>query len=60
MISFIHRIEKMIQMNLIYKTQTHRHKTKQKTYGYQRGKVGMARLEARDKHIHTTIHKTDK
>ena len=42
----------MTQMSLSTKN---RLTDRKQTYGYQRGKVGMDKLEVWDKHIHTTI-----
>ena len=43
---------------LIYKTQTYRHR--KQTYGYQRGKGGRVKLGVWDQQIQATVYKIDK
>ena len=49
---------KMIQVNLFTK-QKQTHRLQKQTYGYQRGKVGRAKLRVWDEQIHMTIYKRD-
>ena len=54
-ITYIWKLEKIIQMNLLTKQKkTHRHR--KQTYSYQRGKEERDKLEVWDQHIHTNIY----